>query len=320
MFRRTLVSLTLQYSALLLLLFTLFSGTIYLYMDHTFGGDYRLSSGEQSPESNRRAAEIADIGLDRLRNGLLLSYAGLLFIVPAVSYALARRSLRPVEKSFEDQQTFVDNASHELRTPLSVVQGELELALSRPRSATAYQAAIRTSLEEVHRLTDLIAQLLLMARGSHTKIDQLAETVQFDELVQKSIATMQKLYAGKKLTFQSRLVPCSVRGISDLLSQCAYNLLDNAAKFSPKGGVIEVTLEQSNNSATLTIKDSGQGMDTNQVKQAFRRFWRADNARTVKGFGLGLSLVKQIAELHGGTVSLRSKPGEGTTLILTLPA
>lgn len=323
MFKRALVRLTLQYSVLLLLLFSLFSGCIYVYMDHTFGADYDEPTNSLVAAPNKesiKAADIADEGLDRLRNALIASYFALLIFLPIVSYLLARRSLRPIQKGFEDQQKFVDNASHELRTPLSIVQGELELALSKKRSTAEYQQAMQTSLEEVYRLTDLIAQLLLLARGTQDEIKQSTMSLKFNAILQDCIDATDTHYSTKRLKFTANLDSCKVGAIDDLLSQAVGNVLDNAAKFSSDEGVIRVTLKRVDDRAVLTIVDEGIGMSDEQLTHAFQRFWRADNARTVKGFGLGLSLVKQILELHQGTINLESAQGKGTTVIISLPA
>lgn len=319
MFKRTLLSLTTQYSLLLLLLFTLFSGAIYQYMDYTFGGDYKISSSEVEPTDREPivAAEVADAGLDRLRNGLIISYLVLVGVVPLVSFLLARRALKPIQKSFEDQQKFVDNASHELRTPLSVVQGELELAVSRKRTPAAYQQAIGTSLEELNRTIDLIAQLLLMARGSHIQIHEFSESIQLNTLVETCVIKMRKLYADKKLTINTELETCQIHGVTSLLTQVVTNVLDNAAKFSPRHSHITVKLICAKERVSITISDNGPGMTKEQIEKAFLRFWRADSARTIKGFGLGLPIVQQIIELHHGNIKLHSN--KGMTVVIILP-
>ncbi len=292
-------------------------------MDYTFGGDYQDSNSSLVQTANRSelsAADVADVGLDRLRNGLLLSYLMLLIIVPAISYMLARRSLKPIQKGFEEQQRFVDDASHELRTPLSVIQGELELALSKKRSLSAYQAAISTSLDEVHHLIDLTTQLLLMARGSQLAVKNSTEIIQVADVVTTCVAKYKKIYSEKHLNIEMTLSNCAIDGIPELITQAISNVLDNAAKFNINGGRILIHVSSTNNKVILTVKDNGKGMSKVYAQKAFKRFWRGDNSRTVKGFGLGLPLVRQIIELHHGGVTLSSTPGKGTTVIITLPA
>jgi signal transduction histidine kinase len=314
MFKRTLWVLTLQYSILLLLLFTIFSGGIYKYMDYSFGGDYR------KPEANasQGAAEVADAGLDRLRNALLISYGVLVVLLPGLSYALAKRALIPVEKSFEEQQRFVDDASHELRTPLSILQGELELALMKSRSAAVYRKAIQTSLDEVEQLTALVNNLLLMARGDRKQFEQLMARVDLNQVIQANVTAVQSQYATAKLNFKLDLGATEIEGIESLISQAIYNVLDNAAKFSPMHGTIKVTSRQDADTAMITISDNGIGMTKQQAAQAFNRFWRADSSRSIKGFGLGLALVRQIVSFHNGQVHIDSAPHKRTSVNIQL--
>lgn len=307
MFRRTLLVLTLQYSLLLITIFTIFSASIYLYEDHS--ADVIATA----------AGSSVDLGLDQLRTVLAASYAVLLVVLPVVSYVLARRAIRPVVKSFEDQQRFVDDASHELRTPLSVLQAELELATSKRRSADEYHAAIDSSLEEVARLTSLIDNLLLLARGSHAQLHRSQQRIDLAQLLETQVDAIEKIYANKQLTFQVAAAEASIEGIPTLVGQSIANVLDNAAKFSKRQATITVSLDHEQGTAVITIADNGPGMSERQSRRAFDRFWRADSARNVKGFGLGLPLVQQIMILHGGSVQLRAAPGSGTIVTLMYP-
>jgi signal transduction histidine kinase len=320
MFRKTLFKLTLQYSALLLIIFTLFSGGIYEYMDHTFGGDYRHQESSIISGSRAEGAAVAaDAGLDRLKYALIFSYIILLLMLPAVSYILAKRALEPVEKSYDEQQRFVDDASHEMRTPLSVIQGELELALKKERTPDQYKASIKTSLEEVDSLNGLVNNLLLMARGSHTELTKAAAAIRLDEVTLECISKTNQAYLYKHLNFNTDITDVTINGIESLVSQSIYNLLDNAAKFSDDKATITVSLTTDEDYASITITDTGKGMTDEQIKYAFNRFWRADSARTVKGFGLGLPLVAQILKLHDGTVALRRNNTSGITAHLRFP-
>lgn len=319
MFKRTLFTLTLQYSLLLLLIFTLFSGGIYEYMDHTFGDDYRQNTlYEQQGSRAEGAAEAADAGLDRLKYTLIGSYVLLIVILPGVSYILARRAMKPVQKSFEEQQRFVDDASHELRTPLSVLQGELELVLNKERQPADYQRAITASLQEVERLNTLVSGLLMIARGSHAELLASSEPLELEPILQASVERCQASYADKHLTFAIDGSSSSMQGVRPLVEQAVYNLMDNAAKFSKPDGHVDVTLSNSGQYISITIADNGDGMTSEQITHAFDRFWRADSSRAIKGFGLGLPLVQQIALLHKGSVELQHNKAGGITAVLLL--
>lgn len=289
-------------------------------MDYTFGGDYRQQSVFFSKGTKAEgAAEAAEAGLDRLKYALLVSYVFLLVVLPIISYILARQALKPLEKSFEEQQRFVDDASHELRTPLSILQGELELALKKQRKPVEYKAAIATSLDEVIQMNSLVHNLLLMARGSRAQLYKSAETVKLEQLVANAVAINRREHAVKKLHYKVNIEAVSIVGIVTLLEQSIANLLDNAAKFSDQSGSITVSLETDETYAVITIADAGIGMSAEQLSHAFDKFWRADEARTVKGFGLGLSIVQQIAQLHGGDISLAPNEYGGVTARLSIP-
>jgi signal transduction histidine kinase len=320
MFQKTLIRLTIQYTVLLVLVFAAFSAGIYEYMEHTFGDDYRGSVITDDIEAGHSGiTEAVEDGLDRLQYVLIISNVGLLFILPIISYVLARKALQPVEESFDEQQRFVDDASHELRTPLSVLQGELELALKRKRTTDEYKTAIRTSLEEVMQMNRLVNSLLLMARGSRMEVHQAFEPVVVEHVITRAVDRNKQSYGTKRLQYTTNLTPVTIRGIPTLIEQSVANLLDNATKFSSDHGCITVSLSVEDQKAVIAIADEGIGMDGVELSHALDPFWRAEQARTIKGFGLGLPIVKQIAELHNGTIVLVSNDRGGITARLMLP-
>lgn len=318
MFKRTMLQLTLQYSALLLLLFALFSGGILLYMERTFGGDYvteTSASGTGAPE--HAVKEAADAGLDRLRNILVISDLLVLVVVPAASYWLARRALKPVRVSYEMQQQFVDDASHELRTPLSIVQGELELALTKSRSRPEYRQAIATSAEEVSGLSKLVDSLLLIARNDPKHLEQTYELVNIGEILE-DLAESAHLHNDSKsiiLNHPDNLPPIKASRV--LTARVLSNVIDNALKFTEKRGKIIIDVTSDKSFVYVAVQDDGIGMTTEQINQVFNRFWRAEEARSIKGHGLGLSLVKQMMTIQGGKISVESQPKNGTAVHLS---
>lgn len=317
MFRRTHLLLTLQYSALLLLLFALFSGGILIYMDRAFGGDYvaeTVNNNTRAPEHTVK--EAADAGLDRLRNILIISDVAVLVVVPAASYWLARRALKPVRQSYEMQQMFVDDASHELRTPLSIIQGELELALSKTRSKPEYQLAIATSAEEVSGLAQLVDSLLLIARNDPKQLEETFESVDLQKMLKMLTDTARKHNPTKNISLNSAPQVPPVKASRVLTERIFANIIDNALKFTNKKGRITIHLSSGKSYIAVTVKDNGIGMTPNQLDQVFNRFWRAEEARSIKGHGLGLPLVKQMVQLQGGKISIDSQPGNGTTVTL----
>lgn len=308
-FRRALIRLTLTYTLVQLILFGAFAFGIYSYVT----GAFDLDAAEQEGQSS---IETAEAGFATLRMGLLSGYAALVVLLPISSFLMARSALAPVKRSYELQQRFVDGASHEFRTPLSVIQGELELALSRSRSAVQYRAAIATALEAAEGMTRLTSDLLLLTRGSVHELEATFEPVELHSLARELALTYSSARTSIRVIDNSETV---VTGSPMLLRRAIANLLDNAAKFSGDSGTVTVTVESTGKVARVVIDDNGIGMTEGEAAHAFDRFWRAQDARATPGFGLGLPLVKQIIEAHGGTVNIASKPGIGSTVTLTVP-
>jgi len=307
-FRRAIVRLTLTYTIVQLLLFGAFALGIYAFVTGTFDFDVPELDGEAFIAS-------AEQGFALLRNGLLVGYAALVVVLPVSSYLMARSALAPVRRSYELQQRFVDGASHEFRSPLSVIQGELELALSRSRTPAQYRAAMTAALESAEGLTRLTNDLLLLTREDSDELEATFEPISLNDLAHK-IARSHGA-ASRIVITESRSV--IVHGSSELLTRALTNLVDNAAKFTDASGSIDIIISAIGRIAYIQVADNGIGMTDAESAHAFDRFWRAQDARATPGFGLGLPLVKQIISAHRGKVNITSAPGSGTTVTLTLP-
>ncbi len=312
MFRRALVRLTVTYTIVQLVLFAAFAVGIYAFVTGTFDFDATESDGAS-------ALNAAEQGFANLRTGLLVLYAALLVLIPLASYAMARTALAPLQKSYELQQRFVDGASHEMRSPLSIIQGELELALLSTRTPVEYEQAMHTALEAVGGLSHLTNDLLLLSRGGGAELKKTYERVDLNELVRLDIAARSRS-PEDVARVQVRLGPPTVVvGSPALLARAIANVIDNALKFTPTSGVITVATGVVDGTCSVTVRDTGMGMDHNDLKHAFNRFWRSDHARSQPGHGLGLSLVQQIIQAHDGRVTLTSQLGVGTTVTVKLP-
>lgn len=328
MFNRATVTLSIKYSVAAISIVWLLSLGVYLYMNKTFGGDYIRSLNVENqtgrPDTVERisgATEAADAGLDRLRSGLLIINGGLVIVVPMLSYFLARQTLRPLAKSYEAQQSFVDDASHELRTPLSIITGELELALSKKRDIGDYRQSISSSLEEVNKVSTLIQNLLYLARGKEDLLRSEFKPVDLAQIIDKCIVQLKPEQNRKNIRLTESIamnIPL-LQGNQQLLEQLIRNVLDNAIKYSPEASEIYVTVGISAKGQVITIKDEGMGMSANEITHAFDRFWRAESSRTTDGHGLGLAISYQIVKLHRGTIDARSRIDIGTTIKIILP-
>ncbi len=313
-FRKAVWRLTVAYSVIQLLLFGLTALAIYLFVSLTF--DFDVVKLDGSPTSFDAAAQA----LSRLRTALVVVYLGLLVVVPLVSYLMARASLRPLKLSYERQQQFVDAASHEFRTPLGVIMGELSLALMRPRKGDEYRAAIEQSLAAAEGMASLTNQLLLLSRDDRSELDDDRELIAVDELFTAALGMSDASGVSAPTVVAVPARGITVRGSRDLLIHAVRNVVDNAIKYTDATGTVKVTASPRGSSVDIVVTDTGHGMSLDESRHAFERFWRAPSAHTVPGHGIGLSLVDQIVEAHGGRVHIASVPGEGTTVTMTLPS
>lgn len=321
MFKRTVLSLTLQYSALLLIVFALFGVSVYTYTKHSFDRDNSSQFDSDNPAGQRSTVlDVTDKDVADLRTALILVYGSLVIIIPMLSYGLARRALRPLAESYLVQQQFVDNASHELRTPLSVIQGELELAINRPRPKREYERAIRIGLQEVDGLSRLVQSLLLLARSDQERLRSQFTAIAVQPLVKQVVKNTHETYPHGAPHITSN-VPASlyINGSADLIESALANVVDNAMKYTPASGSVQINAQQTERGIVVRVRDTGYGIERANLERAFDRFWRAETARSVKGHGLGLSLTRQIMEIHRGAVSIHSIPDEGSTVELFFP-
>lgn len=313
MFRRAIRRLTLFFSFVQLTVFAALSIAIYLFVTTTF--DYDPPEGDTAVAAN--AAEIAFAGL---RNGLIAGFIALLVVVPAISYLMARRTLAPVRRAYLAQERFVDDASHEFRTPLSVLSGEIELALLRPRTPPEYVTALERSLDTVGRMERLTNDLLLLSREGDQRIEDSFVAVRTKEIVLASLPSRPSGRGSNRatLTLDFESDP-PVRGSRELLTRAVGNLIENALKFTPATGTVRIRVAERLGMAVIEVTDDGPGFPSGTERRAFDRFWRADTSQSIPGHGLGLALVKQIVDAHSGRVGVISSPDSGTIATIELP-
>lgn len=228
-----------------------------------------------------------------------------------------------LQKSFEVQKTFVANASHELRTPLTALQGDLELALYKERSAEEYRQYLYAAYEDSRQLSRLVNNLLLFAQTSNNPNKLDFQPVRVDELLLDVIQKTLISYPGRNIDFRFKDKTSDERryavyGIENLLSIAFANILENALKFS-KGTPVLIEISTENNLA-INIIDHGIGISLADVESIFVPFYRSKRSSDVTGFGLGLPLARQIIELHNGTISVESKISEGTKVMIIFPS
>lgn len=227
-----------------------------------------------------------------------------------------------LEDAIQNSKRFVADASHELRTPLTVLRGELENLTQDPRLDVAARDTLGSMLEEVERLTHIVEGLVALSRLDAG--DAKTEWVQFDlaELATTTADQMNLLAEDKGISVQCNSKPnVLVEGDRARLKQVVVNLLDNAIKYTPGGGSIQLNVTSQNGHAILDVADSGIGIPPEAVPHVFERFFRVDKARSRDegGSGLGLSIVKSICTAHGAEVQVESTVGKGSRFRIKLP-
>jgi signal transduction histidine kinase/CheY-like chemotaxis protein len=236
---------------------------------------------------------------------------------------LAEEALRQSEARLREinqaQQRFVSDAAHELRAPLTAIQGNLELLYRYPDMPFQDRMeSVSQALKEAQRLGRLVADLLALARGDGG-LRLKREMLDLDRVLLEAFEGACHLSHQHHLIHQ--LEPLRLEGDRDYLKQLALILLDNALKYTPPGGEVQLTLSRQGTCAELRVSDTGNGIAAQDLPHVFERFYRADQSRRRDpgGSGLGLSIAKWIVEQHGGEIRLESELGQGTTAIVRLP-
>jgi len=232
------------------------------------------------------------------------------------------RLLDRVEAAHASQFRFVADASHELRTPLTILRGEIEVALRRPRSPGEYADVLNSSREEIERLSRLTENLLTLARADAGQALVRREPVDLAEVARDACRKLAPLSGQRSVTLCCEAAqPVPVSGDSVALEQILLNLIENALRYTPAGESASVTITRNGAEAIAEVADHGSGIAAEHLPHLFDRFYRVDKARSrdFGGAGLGLSIVKTLAEAHGGTVGVRSEVGRGSTFIVRLP-
>jgi two-component system sensor histidine kinase MprB len=219
--------------------------------------------------------------------------------------------LGALDVSLRQQRQLVADASHELRTPLTSLRTNLELlARGQPTDEAERRAVLTDLVAQIERLSTLVADLIDLARDEQAELP--IEDLRLDEVVADALAGVRGRYPNVLFTLAAR--PTDISGVRSRISRAVTNLLDNAGKWSPAGGVVEVTVA----AGEVSVRDHGPGIAPEDAPHLFDRFWRAPAARGMPGSGLGLSIVKDVAEKHGGAVTFEPAIGGGARFRLRL--
>lgn len=286
-------------------------------------GDQSLSDLDQILQN-----QLEESG-SHLRTNLIY-FNLLIFVLSSVaSFFLAKRSMQPIEKAMDAQNRFTADASHELRTPLTAMRSEIEVSLrDKKMGLPDAKKLLQSNLEEIEKLESLSTALLKLARTQDENNQSFSE-VSLEDVVTESYERVSALADKKQIDFETKLKDLKIQGDKQGLVDLFVILLDNAIKYSPIKTKIIITMEKERQNniypswAVVRIKDRGVGIKASEIPYIFNRFYRADTSRSkekIDGYGLGLSIAKQIVELHSGKIIVTSRPGKGTEFAVKFPA
>lgn len=257
---------------------------------------------------------------NQLLVSLLISAAALLAFY-LISRFLARLSLRPVERAWEQQRQFVADASHELKTPLAVILANADIIAAHPAETVESQGKwLGYIREEAQRMRSLVEDLLFLAKSDAQKLPLHLQQVHLSELVTASLLSFEPVAFEAGVALSEAVAPgVALQGDEAQLRRLVVILLDNAVKYAGAQGSVDVTLSENQGKAQLAVHNTGPAIPAEHLPHLFERFYRSDAARDREsgGYGLGLAIAKSIAETHGGKITVASTPQDGTTFTVT---
>ena len=213
----------------------------------------------------------------------------------------------------------LDNVSHDLRTPMTHLRGSAELALAGPADLDRYREALADCVEEADRVLVMLTTLMDISEAESGAIELHRETVRLREIVERAVDLYRDTADAKGVILEAHADEDVVVSIDrSRFEQVAANLLDNAIKYTPAGGRVDISVARENGRAVLRVRDTGIGIPPDELLRIWERLFRGDESRTERGLGLGLSLVKAVVEAHGGTISVDSTPRAGSTFTVVL--
>lgn len=279
------------------------------------------------------AAALADkVELEDRYAALIAAFGGAALIamvlVAGGGWLLVRQATAPIERSMAQMRRFMADAAHELRTPITVLRTQAEVALQRTRDVDGYVGALQGIESESRRLARIVDDLLILARADSGESPVQLGRLFLDDVVMDVVGAAGAMATAREVALAvGGFEEAPVNGDAELLRQLVMILVDNALKFTPPGGRVDVTVGVRDGAAVVAVADTGPGITAEQLPHIFERFYRSDPARgrgdqdtaAASGAGLGLSIAQWIAEAHQAEIAVKSQPGSGTSVTVRFP-
>lgn len=230
------------------------------------------------------------------------------------------RMARELESMARMQKDFMGNVSHEFKTPLSSIIGFVEILMEDGLVARERQEYLGLVHREAHRLSRLSESILRLSRLDSQNIAVRREPVAVDEQIRRCLILLAEKFPGRELFLDIRLEAMTITSDPDLLEQIWLNLIDNALKYSPPEKTLHITGSMRASSIVVSIRDEGMGIPVQKQNYIWNRFYQCEESHKEHGYGLGLAIVRCAVDVIGGAVECRSAVGQGTEMLVTLPA
>ncbi len=337
MFKSARIKLTMWYLLIIMCITVAFSTVVYTgtvkttekaMVDFERGMEQRFEGATPSFERFQVSPRTQTLNKIKTRTFTLLVIINviLLFISGTISYFLAGITLAPIEEMVEKQKKFIADAAHELKTPLTAMKAQLEVGLKYDRFGSSTGGnVVKSVIEDIDTLTSLTNNLLRASKYQTYDNKNSMEEFNLGDLLNKVVEGMKEKANTNNITIlvNNTAKDSTLRADKSTIKELLTILIDNAIKFNKKKGTVTLNIKRSNQDIILEIEDTGMGISKKELPFIFDRFYKADTARTRKeaeGFGLGLSIAKEIVDLHRGTIDVKSTVDKGTKFIVKLPS
>lgn len=319
-FLQTRLKLTAFYTVVVLLIMVIFSVLVYGLFAQDIASNVEYESKDNANEAIIEV-RIIDKAKDRLQTILIIVDSVIIILVSGLGYYLAGKTLRPIEKSLEQQKKFVADSAHELRTPLAVMKTGIQAVSSSCPDLQEYKKLSGEMLVELDYLTNMVNDLLFLAHSDNSAKHGFAK-LDLTAAVNRQVKFMQIYATTKKVQLNVHIKgDFYILGEGSQIKRLLVNLIKNAVDYNRIGGRVDFFLDKKDRHVILTIADTGIGIPAEKLKNIFDRFYKVDQARSANagGAGLGLSIVREIIKTHKGNIKVKSKIDKGTEVIISFP-